>query len=74
MKQFNISYVVLPIKSVGVQGDQRTYKHPLLLYTSLETIKDLGWGKFNEISTFITNCSSHLNRVLLMISNDHFDS
>lgn len=54
---------VLPSKSVGVQGDERTYRHPVALFTSL---KD--WKKLEKISTLITNNVPEVNRVILTLS------
>jgi GMP synthase (glutamine-hydrolysing) len=53
---------VLPIKSVGVQGDGRTYAHPALL------LGDLDWTALEQVSTRITNQVSGVNRVLYGIS------
>lgn len=50
---------ILPIKSVGVQGDGRTYRHPIVLYGA-----ELTWKKLELLSTQITNNFSSLNRVL----------
>ncbi|MBU0758055.1 MAG: glutamine-hydrolyzing GMP synthase [Nanoarchaeota archaeon] len=52
---------VLPIKSVGVQGDERSYKHPAFL------ISDKSWQELEIISTDITNKVHEINRVLLKI-------
>jgi GMP synthase (glutamine-hydrolysing) len=52
---------IIPIKSVGVQGDSRTYRHPFVL-----TLKD-NWDKLGNISTNITNRFAEINRVLLFI-------
>jgi GMP synthase (glutamine-hydrolysing) len=51
---------VLPIKSVGVQGDERTYRHPVLLYGELKL-----WNGLNTLSTRLTNQFREINRVLL---------
>ncbi len=52
--------VILPIKSVGVQGDERTYRHPVLLYGACES-----WDGLNSLSTQLTNQYPEINRVLL---------
>lgn len=54
---------VLPIKSVGVQGDERTYRHPVALFTSTRD-----WNQLEKISTAITNRFSDVNRVILALS------
>ncbi|HEC21206.1 MAG TPA: glutamine-hydrolyzing GMP synthase [Candidatus Peregrinibacteria bacterium] len=52
---------ILSIKSVGVQGDSRTYRHPLLLSASLD------YDQLGEISTLITNKISVINRTLWLV-------
>lgn len=61
------SLSIIPVKSVGVQGDVRTYD-----YTSLVSIKDffknfIGWNKFEEVSSLITNNVRDINRVIVKI-------
>lgn len=53
---------VLPIKSVGVQGDYRTYAHPFALITDT---KD--WNKLEEVSSNLTNKYQYINRVILTL-------
>lgn len=53
---------VLPVKSVGVQGDMRTYKHPVALYG------DASWDDLEQASTRITNQFKEINRVVYLIS------
>lgn len=60
---------VLPIKSVGVQGDERTYKHPVLLYG-----KDFDWDRLNILSTQLTNRFPDVNRVVYGLNIDNIDS
>jgi GMP synthase (glutamine-hydrolysing) len=52
---------VFPIKSVGVQGDSRTYAHPCLL----RGIKD--WDLCEKFSTEMTNNIRDINRIVLEI-------
>ncbi len=52
---------VLPVESVGVQGDARTYAHPILLRGP----KD--WELCDRISTLLTNRIREVNRVVLEI-------
>jgi GMP synthase (glutamine-hydrolysing) len=49
---------VLPIRSVGVQGDSRTYAHPALVIGA----KD--WTKLEGLSTGMTNKIKGVNRVI----------
>ncbi len=54
---------VLPMKSVGVQGDERSYKHPVLL-TGKAT-----WKQLNELSVRLTNEVFQINRVLWLVGS-----
>ena len=63
--------LVLPVKSVGVQGDFRTYRFPAVL-----SFENLGngfyhfpqkWDKIERTSSTITNTSKHLNRTIIRI-------
>ncbi len=49
----------LPIESVGVQGDARTYAHPCLL----KGLRD--WDRADKISVAMTNRVREVNRVVL---------
>ncbi len=64
-EKYNIMGKILPIKSVGVQGDARTYKHPFALKLFKDTVRD--WDNLNTISTDITNKFPEINRVLLLL-------
>ena len=55
---------VLPVKSVGVQGDARTYAHPCLVSGSAD------WETLEQVSTSITNSFSEVNRVVYQISDE----
>ncbi|MBI2410483.1 MAG: glutamine-hydrolyzing GMP synthase [Candidatus Kerfeldbacteria bacterium] len=55
-----VSARVLPIRSVGVQGDQRSYQHPALVSTA----EMLPWEQLNELSVRITNSITGVNRVV----------
>ena len=69
---------VLPLKSVGVQGDERTYANPCVIEVSsikllnfketqnlkLKT-KNLDWNKIEKFSPEITNKVKEVNRVLI---------
>lgn len=58
--------VVLPIRSVGVQGDSRTYAHPVLLSGARD------WNSLERLSTLLTNGASEVNRVVYRISGEDF--
>lgn len=57
-----IKYHVLPIKSVGVQGDNRTYAYPLAVSG------ENNWEKLDQISRETTNANAEINRVLLLLN------
>jgi GMP synthase (glutamine-hydrolysing) len=50
--------VVLPLRSVRVQGDSRTYAHPALV------MGEKDWLKLEDLSTKITNSVREVNRVV----------
>lgn len=55
----------LPVKSVGVQGDERSYSHPAVLLDTNQS-----WSKLRALSPTITNIHKEINRVLLPIYGD----
>ena len=57
----NVVGQVLPMKSVGVQGDERSYKHPVVI-TGRAT-----WKQLNELSVRLTNEVFQINRVLWQV-------
>jgi len=52
---------VLPVSSVGVQGDGRTYAHPAVV------IGRADWKIFEKVSTLITNQVKEVNRVVTLL-------
>jgi GMP synthase (glutamine-hydrolysing) len=50
----------LPLKSVGVQGDNRTYKNPAVISGNTS------WKELNDLSINITNQFSEINRVVYL--------
>jgi GMP synthase (glutamine-hydrolysing) len=50
--------VILPLRSVGVQGDSRTYAHPALV------LGEKNWDALEGLSTKITNSVREVNRVV----------
>lgn len=57
-RRYGFSATVLPVRSVGVQGDGRTYAHPALLLGKRD------WAAMEEVSTAITNAVRGVNRVV----------
>jgi GMP synthase (glutamine-hydrolysing) len=53
--------LVLPIKSVGVQGDARSYKHVAVIFGKLD------WDLLEKVSTGITNSISEIGRVVFAL-------
>ena len=58
-----LNFALLPIKSVGVQGDNRTYEHPVVIWG------EDNWNELDEISRQITNKYKSINRVLLLVNH-----
>ncbi|MFH1591279.1 MAG: glutamine-hydrolyzing GMP synthase [archaeon] len=58
----NLSVKILPIRSVGVQGDSRSYRHPAVLWGTFP-----GWDILEDLSTKVTNAVRDVNRVLWLL-------
>lgn len=58
----DITVQVLPVKSVGVQGDSRSYEHPAVIHGSTD------WRELESISTHLTNKYRHINRVTVLVA------
>lgn len=69
LADYGLSANILPIKSVGVQGDERTYRNPLLLSNS-----NLSWDEYGTLATKLINNFHSINRVLLRVAPDSFES
>ncbi|MAG22158.1 MAG: glutamine-hydrolyzing GMP synthase [Candidatus Diapherotrites archaeon] len=67
-KEFGLEAKVLPVKSVGVQGDARTYAHPCAL------IGKANWETLEKASTRITNEIREINRVIWLLAPENIDS
>ncbi|MEC7281089.1 MAG: glutamine-hydrolyzing GMP synthase, partial [Verrucomicrobiota bacterium] len=52
---------ILPLRSVGVQGDSRTYAHPAVVSG------DSDWATLEELSTELTNSFTSINRVIYLL-------
>lgn len=63
VKENGYSVEVLPVRSVGVQGDSRTYKHPVLLRGVID------FALLGEVSTAITNSVKETNRVVVLLGS-----
>ncbi len=65
--EISFTHAVLPVQSVGVQGDGRTYRHALALFSDkpLSKIAD----EVRTLATKIPNSHRDFNRVLLCTSH-----
>ncbi len=79
LKDFNLSGKILPIRSVGVQGDNRTYRHPAVVWykDTFDYSKDSSeiWNNLKSCSNKIVNNLKSINRVVFSfedISNNLF--
>jgi len=83
LKKFDSRLDVLPVKSVGVQGDFRTYRFPAVLRTfeaqnsklnvkfaALPSTND--WKKLETLSSNITNSIENVNRTILCLFERDF--
>lgn len=57
--------ILLPMRSVGIQGDGRTYAYVCGLYVFEDENRD--WDLIFELSQKITNSVHHVNRVVFII-------
>lgn len=58
---------ILPVKSVGIQGDFRTYRYPAVL-TFPGSLNDLpGWDTLEKCSSYITNTIKDVNRTVICL-------
>ncbi len=62
-RKWKVTGKVLPIRSVGVQGDSRSFAHPVALFTAVRDFE-----KLDEIATWIVNKFPEINRVILCLS------
>ncbi len=62
--EVGLSSKVLPLQSVGVQGDFRTYAHPAMVWG------DTDWATLEVVSTRVTNEVRGVNRVIYLIVPD----
>jgi GMP synthase (glutamine-hydrolysing) len=67
-KNLNLTAAVLPLKSVGVQGDVRSYRHPVVLSGQAT------WAQLEAISPQLTNQFLEINRVLYHLRDEAIQS
>ena len=69
--EIDIPHIALPIQSVGVQGDGRSYRHAVALFSDQPTVIS---KEMLELSPKIPNATSLYNRVLLCTSQSEIPS
>ncbi|HVW66217.1 MAG TPA: glutamine-hydrolyzing GMP synthase [Candidatus Peribacteraceae bacterium] len=65
--KIDLPHVVLPVRSVGVQGDGRTYRHAVSLFSKTPARIE---PHHMELATSVPNTHKSINRVLLCTSHD----
>ncbi|MBI2135903.1 glutamine-hydrolyzing GMP synthase [Candidatus Woesearchaeota archaeon] len=60
-KFHDVTGFVVPIKSVGVQGDNRTYRHPAVI------IGNSSWDTLFKVSGDLTNKVREINRAIFLL-------
>ena len=66
LSEFDMQGKILPIKSVGVQGDFRTYHHPAVVWFKEDASKS--WKIINECSSKVINKLKTVNRLILSLN------
>jgi len=66
--RWGLELSVLPLRSVGVQGDSRTYAHPAVVAGELD------WDRLEQVSTELTNAIDEINRVVYLLAPAHLPS
>jgi len=59
-------FAVLPVRSVGVQGDGRTYRHAIALFAAGAPVIP---PEYHRTAVFLPNTNSQINRVLFCLSH-----
>jgi len=60
--ELDLRSAVLPVRSVGVQGDARTYAHPALLWSDSSARPD--WPRLKDFAARLVNAHPTVNRVV----------
>ena len=61
-QKFGLEAQILPLRSVGVQGDGRTYAQPVVVAGEGD------WSRLEEVSTELTNAVPEINRVVYLLA------
>jgi GMP synthase (glutamine-hydrolysing) len=65
-----VTPLVLPVRSVGVKGDTRSYEHPVALWCG----DDLEWSDLKLFATRLVNGVRGINRCIVILAPDSFRS
>jgi len=66
LSEFDMEGKILPIKSVGVQGDFRTYHHPAVVWFKEDASKS--WEIINECSSKVINKLKTVNKLVFSLN------
>lgn len=66
--RYGLQAMPLPIRSVGVKADLRTYEHPVLMHGRFAN-NDVDWDTLNEAAGTIFKTVGGLNRALLLLGD-----
>lgn len=69
---YGLHGTILPVQSVGVQGDNRTYRNPLVIWHENPKVV-INFDELEKISTSLTNHFFEINRVCLLLTPDKID-
>ena len=58
---------ILPVKSVGVQGDERSYRHPAVVWSP--DGRWPAWPELNALANRLVNELADINRVVISLEN-----
>lgn len=58
---------ILPVKSVGVQGDERSYRHPAVIWSPDGSLP--GWPELNACANRLVNRLADINRVVISLDD-----
>ncbi len=58
---------ILPVRSVGVQGDERSYRHPAAVWS--RNGKWSGWEALNAVANRLVNQLGDINRVMITLED-----
>ncbi|MFO0780905.1 MAG: glutamine-hydrolyzing GMP synthase [Candidatus Gracilibacteria bacterium] len=68
LKPYNLTGKILPIQSVGVQGDYRTYRHPLAIMGHCD------FDVLDKLATRLINEFKEINRVVLTLAPNKIET